>query len=219
MKRRNNSIVAEAIGNIALGIAATAVGALCVVGSVAAELKTSHNANRSTTISSEHKTKNVLPEKIICVEDRSYMYGKVMNQQKLVDSIPYKCHTIEIIGGDTYYFNTDGKIRKIVLTDYVINFEYDSSGRISKVRQPIGPSVNFYYDSFGRLSNETSGIYSRYFKYDSFGRLLKVWDNKNYWEKFTYRYDGKLLTEEYSNGHKIKYYYDAYGDLVDKLEI
>ena len=88
--------------------------------------------------------------------------------------------------------------------------EYDSAAN---------KTTTYTYDILGRLVSEIGGGSSRYYTYDVAGNRQKAIVDTTITIRYNYDNDGRLISENRSNGHmgtSITYSYDANGNLISK---
>ena len=124
-----------------------------------------------------------------------------------------------------YSYNNDGSLSSITTNGIVRNYNYDSTGRLATIREHE-TRLGLSYDNLGNvlsfgannytwtrgnlLESFTNNSLTTNYYYNGFGKKYKKILSDN--TIITYNYDNeKLLSENWSNGKKLRFMYDLEG--------
>lgn len=114
----------------------------------------------------------------------------------------------------TYSHDADGNLTATQDSVGETQRFYDSRGRLTKMRDPIGRFTTYTYDAADRLSSivDPSGAVTE-FDYDGFGRLVSTLDARGGLWGRTYTPGGRLSQEKNPLGQVTEYSYNQVGRL------
>ncbi len=110
-----------------------------------------------------------------------------------------------------YSYDSNGNLqRRINANGTIVDYEYDSLNRLTRMAYPDGSTVSYRYDANGNRTEMTDSTWgTAAYEYDEWNRLIEV-DYPNL-EPIRYEYDqaDNLTKIIYPNGNVVTYGYDA----------
>jgi RHS repeat-associated protein len=101
----------------------------------------------------------------------------------------------------------------------LVQYTYDSAGRLATARDATGGVMSYEYDTQGRLLLERNPLGSAYhFRYDSRGRcVLASGDRRYLYRRLSYQARGQIVNVSDSLGHTRRYVLNGAGQVLQEI--